>query len=73
MYPIVLPFASRGQELYHKRWGQETSFRDLKYTIDIVSFHSKKREYVEQEALKYHIRIYRYLNDIGTGGRCLIG
>lgn len=38
------------KELYHKRWGQETSFRDLKYTIDIVSFHSKKREYVEQEA-----------------------
>lgn len=38
------------KELYHFRWGQETSFRDLKYTIDIIHFHGKKRKYVEQEA-----------------------
>lgn len=38
------------RELYHLRWGQETSFRDLKYTIDILHFHGRKREYVEQEA-----------------------
>ena len=38
------------KELYHLRWGQETSFRDLKYTIDILHFHCKKREYIEQEA-----------------------
>lgn len=38
------------REIYHLRWNEENSFRDLKYTIDLVHFHSKKREYVEQEA-----------------------
>lgn len=38
------------KELYHLRWGEETSFRDLKYTIDILHFHAKKRESIEQEA-----------------------
>ena len=37
------------KKLYHMRWGEETSFRDLKYTIDLVHFHAKKHEYVEQE------------------------
>lgn len=36
--------------LYHLRWGQENSFRELKYTIDLLHFHGRKREYVEQEA-----------------------
>ena len=33
------------------RWGEETSFsfRDLKYTLDLLHFHAKKRQYVEQE------------------------
>lgn len=38
------------KELYHYRWGEETSFRDLKYTIDLLHFHGKKRQFVEQEA-----------------------
>ena len=38
------------KDLYHARWGDENSFRDLKYTIDLVHFHCKKRDYVEQEA-----------------------
>ena len=38
------------KELYHLRWGEETSFRDLKYTIDILHFHARKRAFVEQEA-----------------------
>ena len=38
------------KDLYHARWGEENSFRDLKYTIDLVHFHCKKRDYVEQEA-----------------------
>ena len=38
------------KELYHMRWGEETSFRDLKYTIDILHFHGKRRMCVEQEA-----------------------
>ena len=40
---------ARLKELYHLRWGIETSFRDLKYTIDILHFHGRKRQYVEQE------------------------
>ena len=35
--------------LYHMRWGEETSFRDLKYTLDLLHFHARKRQYVEQE------------------------
>ena len=37
------------RELYHKRWGIETSFRDLKYTLALMHFHSKKRTFIEQE------------------------
>ena len=37
------------KDLYHMRWGEESSFRDLKYTIDILHFHGKKRVCVEQE------------------------
>ena len=31
------------------RWGIETSFRDLKYTVGLLHFHSKKVEYILQE------------------------
>ena len=37
------------KELYHLRWGIETSFRELKYTIGLVNFHSKKKEFIIQE------------------------
>lgn len=37
------------KELYSMRWGIETSFRDLKYTIGLLHFHSKKVEYILQE------------------------
>ena len=37
------------RELYHKRWGIETSFRDLKYTLALTRFHSKKRPFIKQE------------------------
>lgn len=37
------------RELYASRWGIETSFRDLKYTIGLLHFHSKKVEYILQE------------------------
>lgn len=39
----------RIKELYHLRWGIETSFRKLKYNIGLSCLHSKKAEYVEQE------------------------
>ena len=37
------------KELYAKRWGIETSFRKLKYTIGLLHFHAKKVEYIYQE------------------------
>lgn len=37
------------KELYHLRWGIETSFRELKYAIGLVNFHAKKEEYILQE------------------------
>lgn len=35
--------------LYSLRWGIETSFRSLKYTIGLLYFHSKKPEHILQE------------------------
>lgn len=35
--------------LYAARWGIETSFRDLKYTIGLLDFHSKKVMCIYQE------------------------
>ena len=36
------------KELYHMRWGIETSFRELKYNVGVVNFHSKKDSAVYQ-------------------------
>lgn len=36
-------------ELYHLRWGEENSFRDLKYPLCLKAFHSKKYKYIVQE------------------------
>lgn len=37
------------RELYHLRWGIETSFRDLKYTLGLVNLHGKRDAFAEQE------------------------
>ncbi len=37
------------KELYHARWGIETSFRELKYGIGLVNLHGKKDDFVKQE------------------------
>jgi len=37
------------KEIYHLRWGIETSFRELKYALGLTSFHSKKVAYITQE------------------------
>ena len=37
------------KELYHMRWNEENSFRDLKYPLCLTTFHSKKYEYIVQE------------------------
>jgi len=48
-----LPRSSFGiteiKELYHLRWGIETSFRNLKYTLGLVNLHGKSEQFVEQE------------------------
>lgn len=37
------------KELYHMRWNEENSFRDLKYPLCLKALHSKKYEYIVQE------------------------
>ena len=37
------------KSIYTLRWGIESSFRDLKYTVGLSSFHSKKVEHILQE------------------------
>ena len=37
------------KELYRLRWGIETSFRYLKYNVDLNSFHSIRRDFICQE------------------------
>lgn len=41
--------SSELKDLYFMRWGIETAFRALKYTVGIICFHSKKAECVSQE------------------------
>lgn len=41
--------AERLADLYFSRWKIECAYRDLKYTIGMVSFHSCKAVFVEQE------------------------
>ena len=37
------------RSIYNMRWGIETSFRALKYTVGLTNFHAKKREFITQE------------------------
>lgn len=39
----------RIKQVYFSRWGIETSFRKLKYTVGLSNFHAYKAEYVKQE------------------------
>ena len=47
------------KELYGKRWGIETSFRNLKYTVGLLHFHSKKMEFIFQE-IYARLTMYNY-------------
>lgn len=51
--------AKRLKELYSSRWGIETSFRDLKYTIGMLDFHSKKVMCIQQE-IYAHLIMYTF-------------
>ena len=37
------------KEIYHRRWGIETSFRYLKHTNGLLHFHCRKPEFLKQE------------------------
>ena len=43
------------KELYHLRWGIETAYRDLKYTIGSKCCHSRKDQFIEQELLAHTV------------------
>ncbi len=47
------------KELYASRWGIETSFRDLKYTLGMLHFHSKKVMCIQQE-IYAHLIMYNF-------------
>ena len=47
------------KKLYASRWGIETSFRDLKYTMGMLDFHSKKVECIQQE-IYAHLIMYNF-------------
>ena len=46
------------KDLYHLRWDEETSFRDLKYPLCLKAFHSQKYEYIIQEVWARAILYY---------------
>lgn len=37
------------KDLYNRRWGIETSFREVKYALGLNALHSKKRKLIQQE------------------------
>ena len=43
------------KDMYHLRWDIETSFRELKYALSGISFHSRKDEFVEMELYSHLI------------------
>lgn len=53
------------KEIYHLRWGIETSFRELKYAIGLTNFHSKKVAYIKQEIFA-RLVLYNFCETITT-------
>lgn len=49
------------KKLYSMRWGIETSFRDLKYPLGLLHFHSKKTDLVYQE-IYAHLLMYNFVS-----------
>ena len=49
------------REIYNLRWGIETSFRQLKYALALSYFHSKKREFIEQEVYA-RVTMYNFVS-----------
>jgi len=51
------------KHIYSLRWGVETSFRKLKYTIGLNNFHSKKQEHILQEIFA-RIILYNFVETV---------
>lgn len=51
------------KELYHMRWGIETSFRQLKYCVGLTNLHGKSDEFAAQE-LYAALTMYNFCNRI---------
>lgn len=71
-YQTVITSLSRNEfsiqdikELYHMRWGIETSFREIKYVMGLVHLHCKKEELVAQEIYSA-LTMYNYCSRISS-------
>lgn len=47
------------KDLYSLRWGIETSFRELKYTVGAMNLHSKKVDLIKQEIF-FNLLMYNF-------------
>lgn len=56
------------KELYHMRWGIETSFRDMKYSLGGMHFHSKKDEAVQMEIYAHLIMFNAVARNVIAAG-----
>lgn len=54
------------KQLYSMRWGIETSFRHLKYTLGLLNFHARKTDLVFQEIFA-HLVMYNFVSLIISG------
>lgn len=57
--------ANEIKQIYAKRWGIETSFRELKYALGLTRFHAKKPEYILQEIWS-RMTLYNFCEIIAT-------
>ena len=53
------------KQIYAMRWGIETAFRTLKYTVGLLYFHSKKTELILQEIFA-NLTIYNFTQMIAS-------
>lgn len=53
------------KHLYHLRWNEENSFRDIKYPLCLKALHSKKYEYIIQEVWARAI-LHNFSTEIAT-------
>lgn len=54
------------KQLYSMRWGIETSFRHLKYTLGLLNFHARKTDLVFQE-IYAHLIMYNFVSLVVLG------